>query len=136
MIRRATLPAVATAALAMAACGGDDDEETATQTQPSDVNTATESLEVSAVPDGSLAFEEDSLQTEAGSVTVTFRNPAPVAHDFCVEDPGGEEIGCTNIVADGDTSTTTLDLEPGEYTFFCSVAGHREGGMEGPLTVE
>jgi uncharacterized cupredoxin-like copper-binding protein len=136
MIRRVVPLAAATAVLAIAACGGDDDEETTTETEPADANTATESLEVAAVSDGSLAFDQESLETEAGSVTVTLSNPAPIAHDFCVEDSGGEEIGCTNIVADGDTSTTTLSLEPGEYTFFCSVAGHREGGMEGPLTVE
>jgi uncharacterized cupredoxin-like copper-binding protein len=135
MSRTTTSLALFLAALALMACGGDDDEP-ATDTAPADVNPATESLEVSALPDGSLAFEEESLETEAGSVTVSFTNPAPIAHDFCVEDSGGEELGCTEIVADGDTSTTTLDLEPGDFTFFCSVAGHREGGMEGPLTVE
>jgi uncharacterized cupredoxin-like copper-binding protein len=136
MSRTAALLALLVAAFALAACGGDDDETPTTDTAPDDVNPETESLEVSAVPDGSLAFEHESLETEAGSVTVTFANPAPIAHDFCVEDPDGEEVGCTNIVADGDTTTTTLNLEPGEYTFYCSVAGHREGGMEGPLTVE
>ncbi len=136
MSRTTTLIALFLAALALAACGGDDEETAPTDTAPDDVNPATESLEVSAVPDGSLAYEQDSLETEAGAVTVTFTNPAPVAHDFCVEDSGGEEIGCAAIVADGDQSTTTLDLEAGEFTFFCSVAGHREGGMEGPLTVE
>jgi plastocyanin len=135
MSRTTTSLSLFLAALALAACGGDDDEPT-TDTAPADVNPATESLEVSAVPDGSLAFEEESLETEAGSVTVNFTNPASIAHDFCVEDSGGEEVGCTDIVADGDASTTTLELETGNYTFFCSVAGHREGGMEGPLTVE
>jgi plastocyanin len=135
MSRTAATLALALAAVALTACGGDDEEPT-TDTAPDDLNPTTESLEVSAVPDGSLVFEQESLDTEAGAVTVNFTNPAPIAHDFCVEDDGADEIGCTDIVADGDSSTTTLELEPGEYTYFCSVAGHREGGMEGPLTVE
>jgi plastocyanin len=135
MSRTIALIAVLLAALAPAACGGDD-ETAPTDTAPSDVNPTTDSLDVSAVPDGSLEFEQESLETEAGRITITFTNPAPIAHDFCVEGSGGEEIGCAEIVADGNSSTTTVELEAGEYTFFCSVAGHREGGMEGPLTVE
>jgi uncharacterized cupredoxin-like copper-binding protein len=39
-------------------------------------------------------------------------------------------------VGQGGTSTVSASLKPGTYTFYCSVPGHREGGMEGKLTVE
>lgn len=134
---------------AFAACGGnddngDDDAAPAEQTEPPAGDEADDTgdgdgdgaeVQVSADPDGALAFEQDSLEAPAGSVTFEFTNPAPVPHDFIVEDADGNEIGGTDVITDDDEAVT-LDLESGEYTFFCSVPGHREGGMEGPLTVE
>lgn len=122
----------------LAACGGDEEEpsgSSGTETE-ADVNPSTDTLEVAAVPDGSFEFEQDSLEADAGTLSVTFDNPAPIAHDFCVEDDGGEEIGCTDLIADGNTDIAEFEVEPGEYTYFCSVAGHRDGGMEGTLSVE
>jgi uncharacterized cupredoxin-like copper-binding protein len=36
----------------------------------------------------------------------------------------------------GGTKALTLKLAPGTYTFYCSVPGHRQAGMEGKLTVQ
>ena len=32
-------------------------------------------------------------------------------------------------------SKASADLKPGEYEFYCPVDGHKQGGMEGTLTV-
>jgi plastocyanin len=68
-------------------------------------------------------------------VTIDFTNEASLAHDVRVEDADGENLGGTSVFAEGEESAT-VELESGEYTFFCSVPGHREGGMEGTLTVK
>jgi uncharacterized cupredoxin-like copper-binding protein len=140
------LSVFALAVFGLAACGDDDDDEaadtapTATEeTAPADEGGGAagggETVSVSADPGGDLAFEQDSLEAAAGSATFAFENPAATTHDFCIEDEGGSEVGCTEQIADS-SDELTADLQPGSYTFFCSVPGHREGGMEGELTVE
>ena len=98
-------------------------------------DTTGETVDVAAAPDNTLAYEQSSLDAPAGEATFVLDNPAQIVHDFCIEDADGKEIGCTDQVAE-TTTELTADLQPGQYTFFCSVAGHRADGMEGTLTVK
>lgn len=141
------------AALALVACGGDDDDsdttsggaQTTTEESGSEAGGGNEAEGGSAGSGGSLAFEADpagglayttkTATAEAGKVTVDFTNPQPISHDVAIEDSSGKEVGATEVIGEGNDSTV-VELEPGQYTFFCSVPGHREAGMEGDLTVK
>jgi plastocyanin len=89
-------------------------------------------LTLAADPGGDLAFDQTSLEAAAGTVTITFTNESGVPHNVAIEGNGVDEVSET--IMEGSTELT-VDLEPGEYTFYCGVGGHRAGGMEGTLTV-
>ena len=81
-----------------------------------------------------LAYETNQAEAEAGSLTITSPNPSGTPHNIALEGGGIDEKG--EVVQDNGVSEITADVKPGEYTFYCSVPGHREGGMEGKLTVK
>lgn len=91
-------------------------------------------VEIPADKTGQLLFEFESATAKAGKVTLMSKNDSPVPHDISVKDGSIDEKG--NQVTDGGTSKVTVDLEPGRYTFYCSVPGHEQGGMKGTLTVK
>jgi plastocyanin len=137
------LAALALAAIALVACGDDEESTTpaAEETTAAETTSADEpaggggTLAVSAVPDGSFAFTESELTAPAGPTTVEFDNPSTTPHNVYIEDESGEIVAESETVT--ETSTTTdAELEAGTYTYFCDIPGHREGGMEGTLTVE
>jgi plastocyanin len=92
-------------------------------------------LELSAPEDGTLAFDPSSLSASAGKVTVDFTNPASIEHDVYIESEG-KDLAESDLVSDGDSTKVSAKLQPGEYTYYCSVPGHREADMEGTLTVD
>ncbi len=81
-----------------------------------------------------LNYEFAEAEAPAGPLTLESVNEQPVEHNIAVDGNGVDEKG--EVVTNGGTSTVEVDLEPGEYAFYCSVPGHREGGMEGPLTIK
>jgi plastocyanin len=92
-------------------------------------------LQLAADPNGQLKFDKTSLEAPAGTVTIDFTNDASIPHNVTVEGNGVEDAATDTITQ--STATLTLDnLQAGTYTFYCSVAGHREAGMEGTLTIK
>jgi plastocyanin/mono/diheme cytochrome c family protein len=90
---------------------------------------------ISADPTGQLKFEQSTVTANAGAVKIDFTNQSPVGHDVKIADSSGKELGGTAVVT-GGTATATVDLQPGKYTFFCSVPGHEDAGMKGTLVVK
>ena len=91
-------------------------------------------LAIPADPDGRTLYTFKNAEAPAGALEIDSKNDATVDHNIALEGGGVNEEG--DVVKDGGTSTIQVDVKPGEYTFFCSVPGHREGGMEGKLTVK
>lgn len=66
-------------------------------------------------------------------MTIELTSEPSAPHTFTIEKLGDHEV----VRADGgETASGTDTLEPGSYTFYCSIPGHRQAGMEGTLTVE
>ena len=142
MTRRLLLLLVTVLALGLsvAACGGDDDDDAA---EPAPEETTAETgggggggggtITLTADPSGAIAFDQTELTVSAGEVTIELVNDSGIPHNVEVEGNGVEEVSDT--ITSGSTELT-MTLEPGEYEFYCAVPGHREGGMEGTLTVE
>jgi plastocyanin len=140
MKKAAFLFALLLASFALVACGGDDDDSDTTTgggetTQEGGTAGSASALVFEADPGGGLAYISDTATVKAGKVTVDFTNPQPISHDVAIEDSGGKTIAQTEVIGEG-TDSTVANLKSGEYTFYCSVPGHREAGMEGTLTVK
>jgi len=104
-------------------------------------------------------FDPATVEVQAGQqVTVMMQNMGTVEHDFVIQeipveqmasesDAEGEghsmgEMGTEmepavhmGAMAGMSDSVTFIPTKPGTYEFFCAVAGHKDAGMVGTLTV-
>lgn len=122
--------------LALAGCGGGDDgDEGAGETTQAETTGggAGQTLQLQADPSGALRFTTDSLQANAGEVTIVMENPSSIPHNVSLKGNGVDEKG--EIVGKGERSEISATVEPGTYEFYCSVPGHEAAGMKGELTV-
>jgi len=112
---------------------GETGGEATSEAPPSEKGSAATTLKLAAEPN-KIAFDTTELTAKAGKVTIDFDNPSPLEHDVAIEQ-NGKQIAISETLAEGETSVSA-NLEPGTYTFLCTIPGHAEAGMQGTLTVK
>lgn len=86
-------------------------------------------IEVAAT---SFEFDPDEITVTAGEDIAIVLTSDDLLHDFTIDDIDVHVAADRDETAEGGLRAD----EPGEYTFYCTVEGHREAGMEGTLVVE
>jgi len=129
----------------LAACGSDNDSMGAADGAPDSMGDMDgmadghgESSEVVegareiAVGASSFAFDPDEIEVTVSEDVAIVLTSTDILHDFTIDD-----LDAHVAAAAGETATGGLRAdEPGSYTFYCTVQGHRSAGMEGTLVVE
>lgn len=82
-----------------------------------------------------LAYVTNAATGQPGEVTIKAPNPSGTPHNIAIEGPGVKQLA-GKVVTNDAVSEIKTTLKAGQYKFFCTVPGHREGGMEGTLTVK
>jgi plastocyanin len=114
--------------LLVAGCGGDDGGGGGGDAT---VNPAIPGAPTVDVLAESFSFTPDEIDVAPGDFNIALTSEDQF-HDFVIEDVDGLVEASSGDTEEGGF---TID-EPGDYTFYCSVAGHRSSGMEGTLVVE
>ena len=128
MAIRALIPALLALLAACSAPAGSSDAGSA----PASHATSAEALSVTVAD---FRIDPPALQATGPTVTVDVTNDGPTPHNFTVRDESGEVVMATADLSRGESESVSAELEPGEYTTFCSLGGHESLGMVGTLTV-
>ena len=81
-----------------------------------------------------FAFTPNTLEAKAGgALEITLVNKGTLEHDISID-----ALGVKLLVPVGQTLAVTTEkpVPAGTYDFYCAVAGHKEAGMVGTLTVK
>lgn len=147
-MRRSTLlflASLATTSLVLAACGDTDDradmpmsdaamddgmhDDGMGHDETTPVAEGARRIEVTA---RSFEFDPDEITVTAGEDVAIVLTSEDILHDFTVDD-----LDAHVAAEDGESNEGGLRADdPGRYTYYCTVPGHREAGMEGTLIVE
>ena len=111
---------------------------TGTRPGPSVVPLAAEgpidgSFTIAALP--SIRFVPSSLNLKTGIYAVTLVDACGCSHTLDFENPS-TRWSPQVVNRQGETKTSRIYFgEPGDYTFFCTIPGHRAAGVQGVIHV-
>lgn len=128
--RYARLAAIAcSGALVFAACSGSDVETGKIAGRAGgDPVAGSRRVDVRA---SNFEFSPDRLSVDQGEEIALRLVSEDSSHDLAIDG-----LGLVAEVGGGDTTTARLRIDDaGRYTYFCTVPGHRDGGMEGTIIV-
>lgn len=145
---RLALCLVASSSLVVAACGSDDDSHgdmpmsgsgndgsmdmdsgAMGHNEDSPVAKGARRIEVTAT---SFEFDPKEITVTAGEDIAVVLTSEDLLHDFTIDELDAHVTSDVEETSEGGLRAE----EPGRYTYYCSVPGHRDAGMEGTLIVE
>lgn len=112
------------------ACGSAGSQDAVTSgTEPSSVPEGARRIPVVA---RSFSFAPEKINARVGEGIAIELTSEDGLHDLTID-----ALGAHVAVEKGETAVGGFRLDqPGRYTFYCSVRGHLEAGMEGVLVAE
>lgn len=125
MRARLLLLAALASVLAFAGCAG---SSAGGYVQPT--GAALASIEIDS---GNLFFEPNRVEAPAGIVKILLKNTESGSHNLVIAGTPGFIL---EVSGDGDSNAKKVDLKAGSYEFYCTLPGHRAGGMKGTLIVK
>jgi uncharacterized cupredoxin-like copper-binding protein len=72
-----------------------------------------------------------SPDLKAGKITFDVKNAGKLPHDLAIAGTSDK----TKLISPGASAQLTVDLKPGKYELYCTVAGHKQAGMDLKVTV-
>jgi plastocyanin len=116
-------------AVVATACGGGSKggSDSVTVTAPSGGGTPSVTIEAH-----DIFLRPNKIKAPAGSLKITYTEEGSQQHTLVIQNVKGFKL---EVSGSKKTDSGTVELQPGEYTYYCTIPGHRAQGMQGTLTI-
>jgi plastocyanin len=115
-------------AVVTSACGGGSKGANASVTITAPAGGGTPSVTIEA---HDIFLRPNKVTAPAGKLKIDYVEDGSQQHTLVIQ---GVKDFKLQVSSSSKTDSGTVDLQPGVYTFYCSIPGHRAQGMQGTLT--